>query len=358
MTSLQTVLLALALAGALSAVVRRLPGLSARPKADRWHGALTPMTGGIALFLAFLVAVQPALHAGDIDPRYEPVITIAALAFILGLLDDAISLSINHKLAGQLVVALIAVHEGVRPDWLAPSIAVPVSCAVIVACMNSLNLLDHMDGLAAGTAAVGALGLALVSGLVESAGSPVVAAAVAGACLGFLPFNYRPRRPAALFMGDSGSQLLGFVLGSMALLTSPGGAGGVAAAVVAPLLILAVPAFDTGLVMLVRFAEGRPFWQGGRDHSSHRLVYGGLSERRAVAILIALAASCTGIAVAIVIFQSLLLTMVASSAVLAGLLVFGARLALLSEHGTPSRREPLQWPELRRPSAARSRLPS
>src|SRR4029453_8945552 len=97
----------------------------------------------------------------------------------------------------------------------------------------------------------------------------------------FLPFNYRPRRPAALFMGDSGSHMLGFALGGLAPLGRPGGAGGAAAAVAAPLLILALPVLDTGLVMLVRFSEGRAVWQGGRDHSSHRLAYTGRSERRA-----------------------------------------------------------------------------
>jgi UDP-GlcNAc:undecaprenyl-phosphate GlcNAc-1-phosphate transferase len=330
-TSAVTVLLAIALAAGLCAVVSRLPWPAAVPHPDRWHRTVTPATGGIALFGAFVVAVQPPLHGGAIASQYGPVILLAGAAFALGLWDDARRLAIPYKCAGQLAIALAAAAAGVRPDWLPSSVAIPVACIVIVACMNSLNMLDNMDGLAAGTAAVAALGLALVGGLVEGAGSPVVAAALAGACLGFLPFNYRPKRPAALFMGDSGSQLLGFTLGALALLTSPGGAGGVAAAIFAPLLILAVPALDTGLVMIVRFAQGRPLWQGGRDHSSHRLVYGGLSERRAVAVLIAVGASCTTTAIALVLFQSVVLTAVASAAALTGLVLFGARLALVAE---------------------------
>jgi UDP-GlcNAc:undecaprenyl-phosphate GlcNAc-1-phosphate transferase len=228
------------------------------PTPGRWHRTVTPATGGIALFAAFVLAVQPALHSGAIATWYKPVILVAVAAFALGLLDDLLHIAVAPKLAGQLGVALLAAYEGIRPDWVRPAFGVPIACLVLVACMNSLNLLDNMDGLAAGTAAVAALGLALVAGLVEHAGSSVVAAALAGACLGFLPFNYRPRRPAALFMGDSGSQLLGFTLGGLALLTSPGGAGGVAAAIAAPLLILAVPALDTGLVLVVRLGERRP----------------------------------------------------------------------------------------------------
>jgi UDP-GlcNAc:undecaprenyl-phosphate/decaprenyl-phosphate GlcNAc-1-phosphate transferase len=238
-----------------------------------------------------------------------------------------------NKLGGQFVIALGAAVAGVRPDWLPVWAGIPVALAIIVASMNSFNLLDNMDGLAAGTAAIAACGLALVAGFVPGSGSSVVAAALAGACLGFLPFNYRPRRPAALFMGDSGSHLLGFALGGLALLASPGGAGGAAAAVAAPLLILALPALDTGLVMLVRLAEGRPVWHGGRDHSSHRLVYQGLSERRAVALLLGIAANCTLTAIAIVILQDSLLTVLAAGTTFAGLVAFASQLALNDEVG-------------------------
>jgi UDP-GlcNAc:undecaprenyl-phosphate GlcNAc-1-phosphate transferase len=206
--------------------------------------------------------------------------------------------------------------------------------------MNSFNLLDNMDGLAAGTAAIAALGLALVAGLVPDSGSAVVAAALAGACLGFLPFNYRPHRPAALFMGDSGSHMLGFALGGLALLASPGGAGGAAAAVAAPLLILALPVLDTGLVMLVRFSEGRAVWQGGRDHSSHRLVYSGMSERRAVAVLLGIVVNCTAVAIALVILQDALLIALTVGATLAALVAFGSQLVVISEQSAPVELEP------------------
>ena len=327
MTSVGTFTLAAALAVAFSWLALRLPGPRALPVPERWHRTPTPVTGGIALFGAFVLAVLPALQSGAIATWYRPVIAVAAAAFAFGLLDDLLRLSVAPKLAGQVTIALLAAYEGIRPDWVRPSFGVPMACLVLVASMNSLNLLDNMDGLAAGTASVAALGLAVVAGVVEHAGSSVVAAALAGACLGFLPFNYRIRKPAALFMGDSGSQLIGFTLGSLALLTSPGGAGGVAAAVAAPLLILAVPALDTGLVVIVRLGERRPFWQGGRDHSSHRLVYRGLTERRAVAVLLALTTTSTAMAVAIVIVQNPLLTGIASGVAAVALAAFGRGLA-------------------------------
>jgi UDP-GlcNAc:undecaprenyl-phosphate GlcNAc-1-phosphate transferase len=335
-----TLILAASFAAVLSAAVRRLPIPRALPLPDRWHRTVTPATGGIALFGAFVLALQPALLSAAVDRRYLPLILGVGAAFALGLWDDAAPIGARNKFVGQLAIGLGAAIVGVRPDWLPVWAGIPAACVILVASMNSFNLLDNMDGLAAGIAAISACGLALVAGLVPDSGSSVVAAALAGACLGFLPFNYRPRRAATLFMGDSGSHLLGFALGGLALLASPGGAGGAAVAVAAPLLILALPVLDTALVMLVRFAEGRPLWQGGRDHSSHRLVYHGLEERKAVALLLGIAANCTLTAVALVIMQDLLLTAIAAGTTFAGLVAFAARLAIVTEEGVVLRMDP------------------
>jgi UDP-GlcNAc:undecaprenyl-phosphate/decaprenyl-phosphate GlcNAc-1-phosphate transferase len=331
MTSLATLVLAACFAALLSVEVRRLPKLSAVPVPDRWHRTPTPASGGIAIFGAFILALQPGLFSGAIARDYLPLIVGTGAAFALGLWDDAACIGVRKKFVGQSAIAISAAVSGVRPDWLPLWAGVPIAALILIASMNSFNLLDNMDGLAAGTAAVAALGLALVAGLVPDSGSAVVAAALAGACLGFLPFNLRPHRPAALFMGDSGSHMLGFALGGLALLASPGGAGGAAAAVAAPLLILALPALDTGLVMLVRFSEGRAVWQGGRDHSSHRLVYSGMSERRAVAVLLGIAVNCTAVAIALVILQDALLVAVVVGATLAALVAFGSQLVVISE---------------------------
>jgi UDP-GlcNAc:undecaprenyl-phosphate GlcNAc-1-phosphate transferase len=331
MISLATLLLAGLVAAVLSAVARRLPVPEAVPLPDRWHRTVTPVTGGIALFGAFALVLVPSFVSRAVDERYLPLVLGAGAAFALGLWDDLSKIDARTKFGGQIAIALLAASAGLHPDWLPAWAGIPLAMLILVGGMNSFNLLDNMDGLAAGTAAIAAIGLALVGGLVPGSGSSVVAAAIAGACIGFLPFNYRPRRPAALFMGDSGSQMLGFTLGGLALLASPGGAGGAAAAVAAPLLILALPMLDTGLVMLVRFAEGRPLWQGGRDHSSHRLVYHGMGERRAVALLLGIAANCTMAAIALVILQDVLLTAIVAAATLAALIAFGAQLVVIKE---------------------------
>ena len=331
MISLATLFLAILSAAILSAAARRIPLPAAVPLPNRWHRTVTPVTGGIALFSAFAVVLVPSFVSGAVDRRYLPLVLGAGAAFVLGLWDDARSIDVQTKFAGQILIGFFAASAGLNPDWLPAWAGIPIACLILVASMNSFNLLDNMDGLAAGTAAVAAIGLALVGGLVPGSGSPVVAAALAGACLGFLPFNFRPRRPAALFMGDSGSQMLGLTLGGLALLASPGGAGGAAAAVAAPLLILALPMLDTGLVMLVRFAEGRPICQGGRDHSSHRLVYHGMGERRAVALLLGIAVNCTMTAIALVILQDLLLTVVVAATTLAALIAFASQLVVITE---------------------------
>ena len=139
---------------------------------------------------------------------------------------------------------------------------------------NAFNLLDNMDGLAATLAAIACAFFAIDAFTAHP--NDLVATlslAVAAACVGFLPYNLRLHRPAAVFMGDSGSQVLGFALAALALVASWKLAGSTVATLLLPILVLAVPILDTALVTIVRLLEGRPIYQGGRDHTSHRLVY-------------------------------------------------------------------------------------
>jgi UDP-GlcNAc:undecaprenyl-phosphate/decaprenyl-phosphate GlcNAc-1-phosphate transferase len=303
------------------------PGPVAQPVPDRWHHKATPVTGGLALLVGFLLALGVAALVHEADPRFGYVGVGATAALLVGLCDDQWWIGPRTKFSGQCLVAALAATV-IHPHWLPVAAAIPLSTLVLVAAMNSFNLLDNIDGLAAGTAAIAAGTLALSTVFVG--GSPIrwLACAVAGACLGFLPLNYRRHRPAALFMGDSGAHFLGFAIGALALLASPSGAGGISATVIAPLLILALPILDTSLVILVRLAEGRPIWKGGRDHLSHRLVYTGLGEREAVAALLTLAASCGGAALVIVAVHDPLATGAAAGAVFAVLVALGSRLAL------------------------------
>jgi UDP-GlcNAc:undecaprenyl-phosphate GlcNAc-1-phosphate transferase len=161
----------------------------------------------------------------------------------------------------------------------------------LVGITNAFNLLDNMDGLAATLAGIAAAFFAVDAVTVHKNHAVLVLAlALAFACAGFLPFNLRHGKAAAVFMGDSGSQPLGFALAALGLTASWKVAGTTVATLLLPILVLAVPILDTSLVTIVRLLDGRPVYQGGRDHTSHRLVYHGLSEKRAVVLLAVISA--------------------------------------------------------------------
>ena len=160
-------------------------------------------------------------------------------------------------------------------------VALVVAVVWLVGITNAFNLLDNMDGLAATLATVACAYFAIDAATVHDNDLVLVLALSLGfACLGFLPFNLRLGRNAAVFMGDSGSQVLGFALASLGLAASWTAAGTTVATVMLPLIVLAIPILDTTLVTFVRLVERRPMTQGGKDHASHRLVYYGLSERK------------------------------------------------------------------------------
>jgi UDP-GlcNAc:undecaprenyl-phosphate/decaprenyl-phosphate GlcNAc-1-phosphate transferase len=192
------------------------------------------------------------------------------------------------------------VAAGLRVELIGNDVlATVVGVVWLVGITNAFNLLDNMDGLAATLAAVACGYFAIDAATLHE--DPLVLAlalSLGFACLGFLPYNLRPRSRAAVFMGDSGSQVLGFMLAALGLAASWTTAGTTVATMLLPLLVLAIPILDTTLVTLVRLVERRPVTQGGRDHSSHRLVYYGLSESRAVGLLaiIAIALGATGVA--------------------------------------------------------------
>jgi UDP-GlcNAc:undecaprenyl-phosphate GlcNAc-1-phosphate transferase len=304
-----------AIAGSLllTPFAARMRGFSAAPAEDRWHTRQTPATGGIALCGGLLVGVGVALAFGSGNRTELVVVVGAVLACLLGLRDDAKAFAPRVKLLGQIAIGVGGALAGLSPDWAPTWIGVPVAAFVLVAAMNSVNLLDNIDGLAAGTTAAAAAGV-VAAGAIAFDTAPLAACALLGACIGFLPFNYRPGRGALLFMGDSGSHLLGFGLGASVLAFAGQGSFSLDRSLVVPVLLLAVPVLDTSLVMIVRRHEGRALSEGGRDHLSHRLVYRGHTDWGAVALLVATSGTCAAIACA-------LLPMGSATAVVAGLAV-------------------------------------
>jgi UDP-GlcNAc:undecaprenyl-phosphate GlcNAc-1-phosphate transferase len=270
--------------------------LGATPRADRWHQRTTPMLGGIGIFAGILVGFWVAIAAGAAPASRELVAILGgcAILFAAGLLDDLFSLGPIPKLTAQLAAAGLVIANGltisglISNDFLAGVVAV----VWLVGMTNAFNLLDNMDGLAATLAGIAATFFAIDALTVhKNDGVLALSLAVALACAGFLPFNLRPARSAAAFMGDSGSQVLGFALAALGLTASWKVAGTTVATLLLPVLVLAVPILDTTLVTVVRLLDGRPVYQGGRDHTSHRLVYHGLSEKRAVVLLAVISAA-------------------------------------------------------------------
>jgi UDP-GlcNAc:undecaprenyl-phosphate/decaprenyl-phosphate GlcNAc-1-phosphate transferase len=274
-----------ALAGLACAPVAHRLGAVARPRGDRWHQRPIPLLGGLALAIGTLAVVAPMLDAGT--PLFV-VVAGGAACVVVGLIDDLRPLKPQTKLTAQLLVAAAVVSAGLRLPvtgviWL----DMLLSLLWLVALSNAFNLLDNMDGLAAGVAAIAAIAhLLLFSGTGE-VGAARLAAALAGACAGFLLHNFHPAR---MFMGDAGSLFLGFMVGGLGLVAAAAAPAATPAALLLPALIVLVPIFDTAFVTVHRFAAGRPISQGGRDHASHRLVAAGLSERQAVVALYAAAA--------------------------------------------------------------------
>ena len=264
------------------------------PGRDRWHEQTTPTLGGIGIFLGFLAGVLLALAAGAVGGSSElfGIVGGAAIVFAAGLVDDVRSLPPIAKLAAQFAGAATVLAAGLRVEIVSNDVlAAALGLLWLVGMTNAFNLLDNMDGLAGTLAVVAAAFFAIDAVTLHTEHILLVLSLSLGlAALGFLPFNLRPRKPAAIFMGDSGSQVLGFVLAALGLATSWKVAESTVATLLLPLLVLAVPILDTALVTAVRLVEGRPITQGGRDHTSHRLVRGGLTEKSTVVLLAVVAA--------------------------------------------------------------------
>lgn len=275
-------------------LARRL-GAVARPRNDRWHRTEIPLLGGIAIVIGTVTPLAAATLGDGGDPqRVAALLLGGCLIALVGLIDDLRTLRPQTKLIGQLLAATLAIGLGLRlPLTGVPELDMLLTLLWFVAFSNAFNLLDNMDGLAAGIAAIAA-GFRLVffqlDGNVESTTS---AATLLGATLGFLVHN---RHPARVFMGDTGSLFIGFFVAGLSLVGGYPYSRGTVSILLLPVLVLLVPIFDTTFVSITRILAGRPISVGGRDHTSHRLVALGLSESAAVRLLYGLAIASGAIA--------------------------------------------------------------
>lgn len=330
---------ALPVASATLWALLRVPAVGERlvavPTGERWHDRPTPTFGGVGIVLGLLTGLAVALATGALEPSWElaGIAAGALLLFAAGLLDDVRHLSPVAKLVAQFAAAGIAIAAGLRVELIENDLVGTVVAFVwLVGITNAFNLLDNMDGLAATLATVACAYFAIDAATVHANDLVLVLALSLGfACLGFLPFNLRPGDSAVVFMGDSGSQVLGFLLAALGLASSWTTAGTTVATMLLPLLVLAIPILDTALVTVRRVAERRPVTQGGKDHTSHRLVYYGLSEAKAVGLLALIAVVLGATAVAYNVLDEPALTAVGVLLTFVLLVQFGAFLGELSE---------------------------
>lgn len=290
-------LVALALSLVLTPICRRLAhrfGFVAKPKEDRWHKKPTALFGGVAIVVTTLsigLAVGP-------DARLWQLIGCGLAIAVVGFLDDVFSFKASTKLLVQITVASALVFFGLRLEWTDSLVGDSMLTLFwIVGITNAFNLLDNMDGLCAGITLIA--GAFLLVGIYGDAGPAATYLAVLlGATAGFFAYNIHP---ASVFMGDTGSLFLGLNLAALTLVAKEGGTGtsGVWSVIAGPVLLLLVPIFDTTLVTILRLLAGRRPSQGGRDHSSHRLVAMGLPEPTAVAVLWSLALFSGGLALSL-----------------------------------------------------------
>ncbi len=295
------------------------------PHDRKVHENPTPTLGGLAILLAVvfsvlagkvLVRLFPSLARpvgmSDALSSYQllGIIVSSSLVALLGAVDDMRRLSPWMKLAGQVAASLVLISFGVEISTVAlprgnvldlsasPLLSILITLVWMVAFTNIINLIDGLDGLAAGVCTISAAAFFFygtrIGGDPNTLMATVVSAAVAGACLGFLRHNFHP---ASIFMGDSGAMFLGFLLGAVSI-------QGIlkrtaVATLFTPLIILAVPIADTGLAILRRVRKGKPFHYADKEHIHHRLLYIGHSQRQAVLIIYLWTALLTGIALSL-----------------------------------------------------------
>ncbi len=319
--------------------------LRATPEASRWRTRATPLVGGIAIYAGISAGIWLAVAVGPLTASKQlmGLFAGATLLFVAGLVDDLWSLSAKWKLAAQIAGAAIVLSTGttvqlIHGEW----ISVALGLLWIVGMTNAFNLLDNMDGLAASLAAIAAIFFAAAATWYQPSRLVLVMSiALAVALIAFLPFNLRPGRRAVVWMGDSGSQLIGFMLASLGLASSYTVASSTLATLLLPVIILAVPILDTTLVTIVRLLDGRPITQGGKDHSSHRLVALGVSETSAVILLAAVSAALGATSLAYQAFGNGRVAAIGVLITFALIVQFGSFLADVDRGDLARRRRPL-----------------
>lgn len=284
-------LLACGLGLVFTPCLRRLAfrvGALDQPNARKIHRQAMPLLGGVAVYLSFWAVAAVALYLHGGGSRFQGLFWGSTLILLLGVYDDLRGLSYRAKFAGQFAAALILLLYNIRIEFITLPFReitflgifmIPLTLLWVVGITNAVNLIDGADGLATGVSAIAALVMfALTNGDFQLA--PLLTLILAGAALGFLPYNFSPAR---IFLGDAGSLFLGFMLSALAIIGVTKQAA--LTTLIVPVLIFGLPITDTLYAMWRRFRSHRPIFQADNGHIHHRLLNLGLSTRQTVMVL-------------------------------------------------------------------------
>ena len=297
LTSLFAFILALAISFACTPAVRmlaiKIKAVDVPKDNRRMHKVPIPRMGGLAIFAGFLVSV---LFFVPLGTEFRSILIGALILVVLGIIDDIVSLKPKTKFAGQIIAALIPALSGVSIHGIVnPFVpgqystlgifSIPLTVIWIVGITNAVNFIDGLDGLACGVSAIATVTMFIIAVLFGEIYIALMMAALAGACLGFLPYNMNP---AKIFMGDTGSMFLGYILATVSIQGLFKFYAVISFAV--PFILLGLPIFDTGFAIVRRLLKGQSPLQADRGHVHHRLIDLGFDQKQSVAILYAFSA--------------------------------------------------------------------
>lgn len=284
-----TFLLALALTPLVIKFAVKIGAMDVPKDERRVHKVAMPLMGGLAMYIALVIGMILFLPK---DRKFIAILIGATLILISGIKDDIKGTTPKEKLVYQMLAAGIAIWGGINIDYVTNPfgqgppgfelgwLTIPITIFWIVGITNTLNLIDGLDGLAGGVAFISSFSFMLVAIKMDLGFIGILAALVAGGCLGFLPYNFNP---AKIFMGDTGSLFLGYML---AVISIEGALKSVATiAMIIPIIILGVPIFDTTFAIFRRVSKGQSIMAADKSHLHHRLLEKGFSQKQTVLIL-------------------------------------------------------------------------
>lgn len=285
-------LLAMLVSFVLTPYIKKLAfliGAIDTPDNRKVHSKIMPRLGGLAIYIGFVIAVIASL---ELNMDIIGILVGSAIIVTVGVLDDRYALPPKVKLLGQIAAAAALIPFGIQIEWVnnpfggyfyLDYLSIPVTIFWIISFTNVVNLIDGLDGLAAGVSAIACITVILVSVQMDYFHVAMLTSALAGGIVGFIRYNFNP---ATIFMGDTGSMFIGYMLGAISTFGAVKTATTVA--LIVPAIALGLPIMDTAFAIMRRYTNGRPIFQPDKGHLHHRLLAMGLSQRQAVLLMYAI----------------------------------------------------------------------